>query len=382
MQLSFLTPLYERPGPWASVHIDTGQEDESTTTRRELQARNVCDSLSRQGADDATVRAVFHALMSGPERTHGAGRAVFATSGRVVLDPPLATRPSMAVDARWSALPHVAPLLDLAAQEPVCLVAYIDRLGADLEVRTPLGTRRTGQAEGRDRPIHRTGRDDWSERQFQRSVEDTWEYDAGEIADAIAVCDEQVAADLVVLAGDVRERRPVHDKLPARLRPRAVETAHGGRAQGAATLLDEDIERARQEHLRRTADEELDRFRSAHDATAEGVPALVEAAREHRIAELFVRPDGPDTRREVWVGNEPDQLAVRRTESRYLGGTHPVAARADDALLRSAAVTGAAVQSLPAHHAAPARTAEPAADVPAGGLGALLHRSYQEREQR
>ncbi|MFJ8074490.1 Vms1/Ankzf1 family peptidyl-tRNA hydrolase [Streptomyces sp. NPDC096176] len=383
MQLSFLTPLYERPGPWASVHIDMGQEDESTRTRRELQARNVCDSLSRQGADDATGRAVYDALMSVPDRTHGAGRAVFATSGRVVLDPPLATRPSVAVDARWSALPHVAPLLDLAAQEPVCLVAYIDRLGADLEVRTPLGTRRAGQAEGRDRPLRGTGRDDWSELPFQQSVENTWEYSAGEIADAIAACDEQVGADLVVLAGNVRERRLVHDQLPVRLRPRAVETTHGGRSQGAATrLLDEDIERARREHLRRTADEELARFRSAPDATAEGVPALVEAAREHRIAELLVRPDGPDTRREVWVGIEPDQLAVRRTESQYLGDAHPVAARADDALLRSAAVTGAAVQSLSTHPADTTDTAETADDVPVGGLGALLRRPYQELEGR
>ncbi|MEW2633015.1 Vms1/Ankzf1 family peptidyl-tRNA hydrolase [Streptomyces sp. NPDC048389] len=374
MQLSFLTPLYERPGPWGSVHLDTGWENESTTARRELQARDVCESLARQGADDATGRAVYEALMSRPGPTRGAGRAVFATAGQVVLDPPLATRPPAPVDVKWSALPHVSPLLDLAAREPVCLVAYIDRTGADLEVRTPLGSRAAGEAHGKDWPIHRTGRDDWSERHFQQSVENTWEENAGEVAAAIAACNEDVGADLVVLVGDPRMRRAVHDKLPRPLRGRAVESEHGGRAEGATTrLLDEELENARHEHVRHRAEEELDRFRSAHDAKAEGVPALVEAAREHRIAELLVRPDGPETHREVWVGHEPDQLAVRRAETQYLGDTQPASARADDALLRSAVVTGAEAQSLP--------PADGGDDVPVGGLGALLRWPYSEMER-
>lgn len=373
MQLSFLTPLYERPGPWASVHIDTDWENESSATRHELQARSACDSLTRQGADAATAQAVYDALMSRPE-VHGAGRSVFATAGEVVLDPPLTERPPTSIDARWSALPHVAPLLDLAAQEPVCLVAYVDRLGADLEVRTPLGSRSAGHAEGWDWPVHRAGREAWSESHFQRSVENTWEHNAGEIAAAVLDLQERVGADLIVLAGDARQRRAVSDRLPARLRPFTVETEHGGRAEGATTrLLDADIERARHDHLRRTADAELDRFRAAHDATAEGVPALVEAAREHRIAELFVRPEGVDTGRDVWVGTQPDQVAVRRTETQYLGDTRPSPARADDALLRSAVMTGAAVQRVPSPGAD---------DVPVGGLGALLRWPYEELERR
>lgn len=162
-------------------------------------------------------------------------------------------------------------------------------------------------------------------------------------------------ADLVVLAGDHRQRRAVHRKLPARLHAHVVETEHGSRSDGGNRLLDADVERARADRLHQRADDELDRYLSARDATAEGVPALVEAAREHRIAALFVRPEGPDGNRAVWVGDGPDQLAVRRTESQYLGEVHPSSARADDALIRSAVVTNAEVLRVPPAGAAGGR---------------------------
>ncbi|MDQ0945363.1 Vms1/Ankzf1 family peptidyl-tRNA hydrolase [Streptomyces sp. V1I1] len=374
MQLAFLAPLYERPGPWASVHLDTTWTDESTPSRRQLQVTEACRKLALQGADEATGRAMYEALTTRPHYPGESGRAVFATGGEVVLDPPLAHRPSAASDVSWSALPHVAPLLDLAVQEPVCLVAYIDRTGADLELRSPLGSRAVGQAQGKQWSIHRTTGSHWSASHHPRSVENTWntwDHNAGEIAAAIAANQEDCRADLVVLAGGLRERRAVHNRLPIALRPRVVETDHGGRADGPATrLLDEDVEQSRQDHLNRRAEEELDRFRAAPAATAEGIPALVDAAREHRIAELFIRPEGPDAHHEVWVGIEPEQLAVRRTDLQYLGEPHPSSARADDALLRCAAVTGAEALRVPS---------QGHDDVPVGGLGALLRQPYDDR---
>ncbi|MFV2121139.1 hypothetical protein ACE14D_22955, partial [Streptomyces sp. Act-28] len=110
---------------------------------------------------------------------------------------------------------------------------------------------------------------------------------------------------------------------------------------------------------------------AAGASAAEGVPALVEAAREHRIAELLIRPEGPDAHRQVWVGAQPDQVAVRRTETQYLGDTEPLPARADDALLRSALAAGADVLRV---------RPEIEDDLPVGGLGALLRWPYDERE--
>jgi hypothetical protein len=368
MDLAFLHPLYEHPGPWASVYVDTSRHTEDTPHERHLTATALSRELDRQGADEATCRAVREALDDLQHSSEPNGRALFARAGEVVLDPALA-RPPQRDSAHWAPLPHTAPLLELAGENPLCVVAYIDRKGADLELRSSLGRQDAGSVSGRQWPVHRTSTVDWSERHFQLKVENTWEHNAAEIAEALAACQEETRADLLILVGDDRERRSVHDRLPGHLRDMTVEASHGT----GSRLLDEDVEHTRAEHVRQRAERELERFLVAREPDAEGrsgavegVPALVEAAREHRIDELLIRPDSPDAHREVWIGGDPDQLAVRRTDLRILGEQHSWPARADDALIRSAVATGAPALSL-----TPAAEAS-GGQIPAGGLGALL----------
>ncbi|MGW5968779.1 baeRF2 domain-containing protein [Streptomyces sp. NPDC055186] len=376
MQLSFLGPLFDRPGPWATVYFDAAQNDEAGAKRRELLVREACRTLEEEGADTATVQAVREALTDIGPAEDPAGRVVFAAGGEVVLSHRLSRSPQSQI-ACWAALPRLTPLLELAGQDPDCLVAYIDRTGADFQLRGETGAEDAGRTEGRQWPIHRTASSDWSERHFQFKVENTWEHNAGEIADALTSAYEECGADLVVLVGDPRERPAVHEKLPEAVREVTVETEHGGRAAGSSSpALEDAVERARRQYTRRRLDEALDRFHAGRVGTdrptdaVEGVPALVEAAREHRIDTLLIRPDGPELGRETWVGGEPDQLAVRRTDARILGEDAPIPVRADDALLRSAAVTAADVLIVP-----PADEDGP--DVPAGGLGALLRWTYE-----
>ncbi|WP_031475823.1 baeRF2 domain-containing protein [Streptomyces bicolor] len=368
MDLAFLHPLYEHPGPWASVYVDTSRHTENTPHERHLTAQALSRELSELGCDQATCRAVRNALEELAHSSEPHGRAIFARAGEVVLDPPLARAP-LRDSAFWAPLPHTAPLLELAGEDPVCVVAYVDRRGAAFELRTALGRQDVGSVTGRRHPVHRTSTADWSERHFQLKVENTWEHNATEIADALSVCQEETRADLLILVGEDRERRTVRERLPKRLDDLVVEAPHGT----GSRLLDEDVERARQEHVRQRAERELERFLAAREpdpegraGAAEGVPALIEAAREHRIDELLIRPDSPDAHREVWIGEDPDQLAVRRTDLRTLGEQNSWPARADDALIRSAVVTGAAAVSV-----APAAEAVKE-QAPVGGLGALL----------
>ncbi|MCX5205546.1 Vms1/Ankzf1 family peptidyl-tRNA hydrolase [Streptomyces sp. NBC_00237] len=383
MQLSPLATLLDRPGPWASVYADLAQTDESGAKQRELSVREACRALAEEGADAATVEAVRQALTGAAEAEEPGGHVVFAAGGEVTFSRRLA-RPPQRQNACWAPLPRLTPLLELVDQDPVCLVAYIDRTGADFELRHTGGVREAGAVEGRQWPVHRTASADWSERHFQLKVENTWDHNAGEIAAALSTAFEESGADLVLLVGDPRERPAVRERLPETVRRVAVETEHGGRAPGSGSpALDEAIEAARRQYTRRRAEEALDRFRAGRVGTdratdaVEGVPALVEAAREHRIGTLLLRPGGADLSRETWVGAEPDQLAVRRTDVQALGERDPVPARADDALVRAAAAASAEVLILPSEGAEGAEGSEDsvegmAADVPVGGLGALL----------
>ncbi|KOU77899.1 hypothetical protein ADK57_00320 [Streptomyces sp. MMG1533] len=379
MDLAFLHPLYEHPGPWASVYVDTSRHTEDTPHERHLTAIALSRELAGQGADEETCRAVREALEELRHSSEPHGRALFARAGEVVLDPSL-TRAPAGNSAHWAPLPHTAPLLELAGEDPVCIVAYVDRKGADFELRSGLGRQDAGTVAGRQYPVHRTRTADWSERHFQLRVENTWEHNAAEIADALAVCQEETRADLLILVGDDRERRTVHERLPKRLDDLVVEAPHGT----GSRLLHEDVEQARAAHVRQRAERELERFLAARQpgddgraGAVEGVPALVEAAREHRIDELLIRPDGPDAHREVWIGEDPDQLAVRRTDLKILGEQNSWSARADDALIRSAVATGApAISVTPATGqtvpAGPGQSEEVEKEVPVGGLGALL----------
>lgn len=384
MELGFLSPIIDRPGPWASVYFDTTWITEDAATRRELSARRVRDQLREQGADEATCGAVHDALTALPRTSRTPGRALFAAGGEVVLDEPLASPPPGGQQAVWQPLPHITPLLDLMDAAPSCLVARIDRTGADLELRGPEGRRDLGQVQGEDHPLHMTPSASWHERHFQNSVENTWERNASVIAEALRERRAETGAELVVLAGDGRECRSVRERLTPELREACVLAEHGVRGAGrnqaeSERRLDREVEAARTEYVRRHAAEVMERFQAWRVPTddgrvgaAEGVPALVDALREHRVAALLVRPDGPDLHREVWVGGGPDQVAVRRNDVQYLGDTHPVSARADDALLRAAVASGAEVVSV-----------QPVADeagtpdgLPVGGLGALLRWPY------
>ncbi len=321
MQLSFLQPLFDRPGPWATVYFGPLQSDESGAKRRELSVREACRTLEEEGADAATTEAVRDALLRIGPAEDPAGRVVFATGGEVVLSHRLSRPPQRQISC-WAPLPRLTPLLELAGQDPVCLVAYIDRTGADFELRGgAAGPRSAGQVEGEQHPVHRTASSDWSERHFQLKVENTWEHNAGEIAEALNAAYEESGADLVVLAGDPRERPAVHEKLSEAVRGVTTETEHGGRAAGSASpALEEAIEQARRRHTRHRVEEALDRFRAGRVGTdrpteaVEGIPALVEAARgtPHRHAARPARRTGTGPRHMGGRPTRPDSGAPER----------------------------------------------------------------------
>lgn len=358
MRLSLLQPVIDRPGPWASVYADVAHDTADAGRQQELTATATTAQLFALGADEATCGAVHEALLTrrGEPDAH-AGRALFAAHGALVLDTPLPGPPAVPF-AAWGPVPRVTPLLAAIGDDPVCLVVRLGRSGADFAV---LGERATGTDRGApgERPV----------RHFCAAADHHGTRRAEEIADAVRREFESSGAGAVVLVGAEEERRLVHAALPEPLRALTYESEHGGPTPDAESdLVERDIAQVRAAQESDRVALVADRFRAGAGPgrkdvphSAAGIPALIEAAREHRIDTLLVSPHGADGARQVWVGSDADQLAVRGRELPQMGELRPAAARADDALVRSAAAHGADIVVV----LDPER-------APAGGLGAIL----------
>ncbi|GAA2693968.1 hypothetical protein [Actinoplanes palleronii] len=114
MRLDLLRPLYERPGPWASVYIDTSRDARDTSVEPRWEAAR--ESLARAGCDPHTVHALQDAVLDHPGRPGRHGLALFATSGEVIMRQPL-TAPPRAAIAVYEPLPHVMPMISQLGEE-------------------------------------------------------------------------------------------------------------------------------------------------------------------------------------------------------------------------------------------------------------------------
>ncbi|MFF4607586.1 hypothetical protein ACFY12_33225 [Streptomyces sp. NPDC001339] len=378
MELGFLKPLFDRPGPWASVYIDTTRATEDAQKQQKLRERSIASQLIDGGADAYTCRAVMDRLAHEPVSGAPPGRAVFAAGAEVVLDIPLSV-PPVTGEATWSLLPHIAPLPGLIGEEPTCMVAYIDRTGADMELREAQRSRTVATADGKEwrGRGHRSIPADRYEWHYRNKVENTWNETAEIIADELTRQWPESGAQLLVLTGDPRERRAVYHRLPERIRAVTVEAENGSRSPGASKrLLNREIAQAREQYAHSHLEDALNRFRAGRGRpgehgvrgvdsnpgdAAEGVPAVVDAARSHQVDTLLLGQDASDGGRDVWIGPGVDQVAVQRGQAQAMGVSKPQRARADDAVLRAAAAADAEVLLVPE-----------GVPGPSGGFGAVL----------
>src|SRR5690606_24373247 len=114
VDLSFLKPLYDHDGPFATVLLETDRAAEDAAQAISLRWRGLREQLESLGADADTLAAMDAVVGSQGEGDGEQGQLVVATAGRVVLDERLLRHPDQTV-ARWEKLPYPMPALrDLA----------------------------------------------------------------------------------------------------------------------------------------------------------------------------------------------------------------------------------------------------------------------------
>jgi hypothetical protein len=363
MQLSFLRPLYDHAGPWASVYLDASHDTEDAPKALALRWRAARDRLSGSGAADGTLEALEQAVLNHRPHPGDYGLAAFGAGG-AVRHTEVTPVPPADVLADTGGLPHAMPLVALHGERVAWLRVVVDRTGADLLGATEGGVARTAHVTGgEDFPIRKVKPGGWSQPRYQRAAENTWEHNAKDVSDAVADLAVAVDPEVLVIAGDVRARQLLVEHLPERWRLRVVQTEAGSRAPGAdPEPLDTVTARAAADLAARRTAGLLDRFRAerGRDAAAGvGLGAAVAALQRGQVDTLLVNEIGEDER--LWIGPDGIQLAMTAEEVRAMGVDEPERVRADAAVLRALTTTEAELVTV----------AREEADLD-GGVGALL----------
>ncbi|MEV4272419.1 Vms1/Ankzf1 family peptidyl-tRNA hydrolase [Micromonospora aurantiaca (nom. illeg.)] len=334
MQLSFLRPLYNRPGPWCSVYMDASRDTQDARPQVDLRWRALKGDLLGQGADPVTVEAVEEVVRRHQPMPGDYGIAVFATRGRVVLTEYLSAPPLRDL-ASWSALPHTMPLVAQRGEQVAWVRVLADRTGADAMAVSAGGVPRRAQVKGgQSRQLRRVQPGGWSQSRYQRAAMEAWHQNAGDAAAATADLAERVGADVVLVAGDVRATGMIAAQLPERWQDVLVRTDAGARDVGADdTLMDDITVQTVAEVADRRIAAALDRFGVQEDVGA-GLDAVVSALQRNQVDTMLI-VDDPSADGELWVGPEPTEIATDPGQLAGMSVADPQRVRADAALLRA-----------------------------------------------
>ncbi|MBO4210018.1 baeRF2 domain-containing protein [Micromonospora echinofusca] len=345
MQLSFLRPVYDRPGPWCSVYLDASRDTEDAHPALDLRWRALKGQLIDQGAEKESIDALDR-LVRGHEPMPGDyGLAAFATRGRVALSEYLAAPPPKDL-ATYGPLPHTMPLVAQRGEQVAWVRVLTDRAEADVESVSAGGVPRRAHVKGRETyQLSRVSPGGWSQSRYQRAAMEAWHHNTGDAAAATTELADRIGAEVVVVAGDVRATGMLAAQLPSRWQDRVVRTDAGKRARGAdRTLLDDITAQVVAEAAEAHISEALDRFGTQEDIGG-GLDAVVSALQRAQVDTMLI-VDDPSSTDQLWIGPEPTQIACDPQTLADLSVPDPQQVRADDALVRALVGTDAEVAVL------------------------------------
>jgi inosine/xanthosine triphosphate pyrophosphatase family protein len=342
MDVSFLKPLYSRPGPYASVYVDMTRTTEDAEKVIELRWRALREELEARHCPAATLRAVEEKVSEELRRRRSEGLVIFAAGGEVAYSARLAHPPRTSL-ARVSPLPHVLPYLCYRGERFAHLVARVNRRGGEIDCFGQDGRHHHIDVPGdEDYPIRKTKAGDWNQSRFQRSSENVWKINAKKVAREVDKAARDCNAEAVVIAGDPRARTTVLEEISEGTLEKTVESDRG-------EIVDDDLSRIlelKSAERILTVAERFERELANGERAVSGLPATVEAVRRSQVESLLL-DDDPDSPASLWIGPDPGDVATKPDELRWLGVNDIQEERADAALVRAVAATDGDLVVLP-----------------------------------
>ena len=213
MDTSTLSDLYQSTGPFATVLVDVGHENENGEHEHELRVRAARDELRAQGADDAVVDAVAERLGELVPQPSPVARVVVATADGVAYDELAHVQVDQPV-ATWGPLPDLARWIEHGDSTLEFVLAVVDHEGGDVGVyRSDLpDPEELESIQGSTENIHQVGATDWGNLNYQHRTENVWAKNAAEVAEHV-MSHVRTGTRLVLLAGDPRSKPLLRERL-------------------------------------------------------------------------------------------------------------------------------------------------------------------------
>lgn len=350
MDLQELRVVLEEPGPYLSLHLDVGRDDEEGEERAESRWTTVHHALERCELPEALIEDIGERVRANTHLPGEVHRTIVASPERVLLDDVQQGHDSQPEVVDHGPLPLVTPWLEHQDQGLPFVLAVTNREGADISAYRALHRGRPQRQDtvtGETFYITKVAEGDWAQKQFQRTAENTWHHNAELVADGIRSAARGAPAQAVFVAGEVRARSEVlralhqgeHEHLGT-----IVELDSGGRAEGASTeaLWGEIQERVRELVAERDADvaAQLQRAQGQDlGGSATGLAEVLDALAKSQVDRLVLDPAAVE------------ELRVNPGEHPGLPLPEPAASAADlpadRTLVAAAALTGASLTLLP-----------------------------------
>ncbi|MDT0469510.1 baeRF2 domain-containing protein [Streptomyces gibsoniae] len=344
MRLSFLEPLYKRPGPFASVYLDTSRDSaiEDPDVAIEVRWRHLRDALAFEGADQDSITAVARMVGTDTDIPGTHGQAVFTAHGRLALLDELPVPPARDT-AHFGTLPDTMPLIFQHAPGIPYLAVHVRYSG-------PHSTDATGivriDAEAGTWPLTKVTP---GHRLHEEVLVAHWPHAAEAIGRELEGRARHLDAEAVVVSGDVWARGILVHRLPPSLRSQVITVGGVGKSQPGRALMEQRLESPFHGRLAVRDRALLDAFlaqRARDGASVEGLAGAVSELQRGRVKVLFLN-NHPESTLRLWVGSEPGQLALAEKELRSYGVHDVREERANAALTRALVGTRAELVVVP-----------------------------------
>ncbi|HVM06970.1 MAG TPA: Vms1/Ankzf1 family peptidyl-tRNA hydrolase [Acidimicrobiales bacterium] len=346
-----LAGLFDRPGPFLTVYMNTEPDVEQASQHSVARWRNLRRDLEGVGAPADVLDAV-EAIV--PDAHQNGRTLAVVANGTGVLLSRGELEPITAERGRWAPLPSIGPLLEWRQSSPTHAVVLVDRVGADIALFTPEGGEpqalmSVGSQNQNDPHLRKSQPGGWSQRRFQERAENHWEANMKAVAERLGKLGQLIDLRLVIVAGDVRAVPLLKENLPPQIADRVCEIDGQRAVDGGIDDVADDAVKMVATAVASDTVAILEKFREEKgqvDRATDGILSTLAALAEHRVDTLLVHDD-PDDDREAWFSLDPPLAAADPETIKAQGVDDPQKGRLVDVLIHTAFRTGARVRLVP-----------------------------------